>query len=131
MASGIAAALERVADALTGQSFEVDGTTYDLAVAVDPADLQAPAVWVDLDHLSPDLMSGDGTAYVALYLIAPNTDPVSALDVLDGILGVVLEFVDLEDDLTPQTVILPSNAGEGLPALRALTLTPYYRTDTP
>lgn len=130
MSSGLAASLEAVVDRLTGETFTVDGIDYDLAVAIDPADLQAPAVWVDLDHLSPELLSGDGTAYVALYLISPNTDPVSALAILDGILGVVLGLIDLEDDLTPQTVILPSNAGEGLPALRALTLTPYYRTET-
>lgn len=120
MPSGIAAALEDLASDLRAGG---------LVASIDASELQAPCVWVDLDHIAPEFLAGDGTVWASLHLIAPNAAPVDALTMLDDLLAEVLDLVDSEDDVVPETVILPSNASEGLPALRVTTLRPYTRTE--
>lgn len=120
MSSGIAAALEGLASDLTAAG---------IVASIDASELQAPCVWVDIDHLAPEFLAGDGTVWASLHLIAPNAAPVDALALLDALLEDVLEVIDPEDDIVPETVILPSNASEGLPALRVTTLRPYTRTE--
>lgn len=120
MAAGIKAALEALA---------ADLTDAGIVASIDASDLQAPCVWVDIDHLSPELMNGDGTVWAVLHLIAPNAAPLDALALLDALLADVLDVVDPEDDIQAETVILPSNASEGLPALRLTTLRTYERTE--
>ncbi len=120
MGAGIKAALEGLASDLTAGG---------LVASIDASELQAPCVWVDVDHLSPEFLDGDGTLWATLHLIAPNAAPVDALTMLDDLLEDVLELVDPEDDILAETVILPSNASEGLPALRLTTLRPYNRTE--
>lgn len=122
MTAGVKAALEGIVE---------DLMAADVVASIDASDLQAPCVWVDVDHLSPDFLDGNGTLYAALHLIAPNSLPLDALSQLDDLLATVLGIVDTEDDVTPETIILPSNASEGLPAFRLVTLRPYTRTETP
>lgn len=120
MSAGIKTALVNLA---------ADLTAAGIVASIDPAELQAPCVWVDIDHLAPELMSGDGTVWAQLHLIAPNAAPLDALDLLDGLLAQVLDVIDPEDDIVTETVVLPSNTSEGLPALRITTLRPYERTE--
>lgn len=120
MSAGVKAALEAIA---------ADLTAADIVASIDASELQAPCVWVDIDHLSPELMNGDGTVWAQLHLIAPNAAPLDALSMLDDLLAAVLDVVDPEDDIVAETVVLPSNTSEGLPALRITTLRPYERTE--
>lgn len=120
MPAGIAAALTGLADDLRAGG---------LVASIDASELQAPCVWVDVDHVAPEFLAGDGTLWASLHLIAPNAAPVDALAMLDTLLAEVLDLVDPEDDIVPETVILPSNASEGLPAFRVTVLRPYTRTE--
>lgn len=120
MSSGIAGALEGIASDLAGAG---------IIASIDPAELQAPCVWVDIDAIVPELLNGNGTVRALLHLIAPNAAPVDALAALDTLLGDVLDVLDTEDDVTTESVALPDNPSQGLPALRLVTLRPYTRTE--
>lgn len=98
--------------------------------AVDEQKVNLPGVWVSVaGPISPELLDGNGTVTLWLYLISPDTVYWQALATLDELLGNVLDLVDPSGDITVQTVVMP-DSGQELPALRLPMQVTYQRTET-
>lgn len=113
---GITAVVQSVVDALTAAG---------LNASADPAGLNLPGVWVGVESISPELLSGDGTVTLRLNACVPNTVYLDALTMLDELLADVLDVVDSEGDITPITVALPD--GQAVPSYQLNVLRPYER----
>lgn len=107
----IKTAVTDLVDALNGAGIDA---------AADPQDLTPPGVWVQLESIDHNLLSGDVTVRLRLYLIAGDTGTLNALDTLSTLLRRVLRIVDPNTDqpTTGESVYLPDNPSTPLPALR-------------
>lgn len=103
-------------------------TARGLNATSDPRNLNLPAVWVTLEGLHLDRLSGDaGAVDVALYAIVPDTGTPGTLTQLDTL----VETIDLEfpaRDWEPRAVALPSMSATPLPALYTTITLDWRRT---
>lgn len=118
MAAGLKAALQGVVDHLVAGG---------VAAASDPAEVNTPGVWVWPGIARPDRLDGNGDLEVHLQLVAPDVSAPDALQLLDELLGDVLDLVSPEGDIVPQSVILPGSPNT-LPSYGVVVLATYERT---
>lgn len=92
-------------------------TAAGIEATVDPRDLNLPAVWVTIDRLDLNRLSGDAaTVTIGLTAIAPDSGNPTALTDLDDLVAAVdAEFAGRSWD--PRAVMLPSQSTTPLPAL--------------
>lgn len=121
--AGIKAALEGVVSTLTGADPSI-------RAGLDAAALQPPCAWVSVDTIVPELLNGDGSVVVAINCIVGNVAVLDAYELLDQLLGQVLDLVPVEGDVLPESVVMPDNP-QTLPSYRVLTRAYYTRTETP
>lgn len=86
--------------------------------SLDPADLNLPGVWLTVETIQAWTVRGTLRLTCALYLIAPNVDPVRALEELTDLYNTVRTVLTPDGPVALQGVILPSAPTEPMPALR-------------
>lgn len=106
--AGIAHAMRQVRDALRTGGVSAD---------IDPEAVNLPGVWIHLGTVYPDRLNGDGSVDVLLSLLAANTAHTDAIQHLDQLLPRVLDVVDPEGDIIPQSVVMPGPSQTTLPSL--------------
>lgn len=98
--STVTAALEDLVDTLEAA---------DVEVALDPADLNLPGVWVQVTGVAADRLEGR-TITTRLVLVVPDTGALRSLEALLELLDKVDTVVPV-DTATPLTVALPEGGG--------------------
>lgn len=97
-----------------------------VSASLDGAQVEWPGVWVWPGSIAPELLDGNGTIRVILNLGVPNTEASESLQLLDELLGQVLDLFDAEGDVLPQLTQPPG--ANPLPGLQFTILTTYERT---
>ncbi len=117
MATGIKDVLTGVVEALNAA---------DVSCVADPANLNPPAVLAAIEAVHPNLMDGSGSVDVRLNLCSPDVAWEDALAALDELLAAVVDAVDVDDPVTPETLVV---SGANLPSLRCTVTYFYERTE--
>lgn len=91
-----------------------------IPAAADAGEVNLPGVWVQLDRVAENLLSGGITVTLRLFLIAGDTGTAAALDTLSTLYRQVLTVVtpNTDADTTTAAVQLPDNPSTPLPALQ-------------
>jgi hypothetical protein len=104
------AALDALADALLAHD-EIR------SVSLDPAEVNAPGVWISTPSIDVEFLNGGATLTPVLYLIVPDNGVTRSMRAAVELLNHVVEAVGLPSAaVTPARVALPSSASP-LPAL--------------
>lgn len=88
-----------------------------LAVSMDPADVNLPGAWLNLDEVRPLNVAGDLELRCSLYLIAPDQDPKRALGILGPMLNRFRTVWAPDGPVVPMGVVMP-HSPTPMPALR-------------
>lgn len=88
-----------------------------LAVTMNPADVNPPGAWLNVDDIRVANLAGDLELRCSLYLIAPDQDPKRALGILGPMLNRLRAVWDPDGPVVPMGVVLPDSPTP-LPALR-------------
>lgn len=88
-----------------------------IAVTMNPADVNPPGAWLNIDELRTLNLAGDLELRCSLYLIAPDQDPKRALAILAPMLNRLRAVWNPDGPVVPQGVVLPDSPTP-LPALR-------------
>jgi hypothetical protein len=88
-----------------------------LAVTMNPADVNPPGGWLNIDEIRTLNLSGDLELRCSLYLIAPDQDPKRALGILGPMLTRLRGVWVPDGPVVPQGVVLPDTPTP-VPALR-------------
>lgn len=88
----------------------------DVQASMDAAELNLPAVWIALDGVAQANLAGQLELRCRLFLIAPDTDPLRALEHLGKLHAKVMAVITPDGPITTQGVVLPSDPTP-LPAL--------------
>lgn len=86
----------------------------DIRASDDPRDLNPPCVWVTPETIRQANLCGGVETVVGITLMARDSGSTSATEALAALLDSVLGAVEVDGDLTAQSVTLPS--GGPLPA---------------
>lgn len=105
-----------------------DLTAAGLPTGLDPRNLNPPCAYlaprlIDYDRLD----AATQTVQWELYLLAPDTEPVRALDMLTGLLDTLATVAD-PGEVQPVTLQLRNHSAGGLPAF-LVTLTTEITKD--
>lgn len=84
---------------------------------LNPADLNLPAAWVNVETIRALTVDGSLQLEVAVYLIAPDGDYTVAYDTLAELYNATATVLSPDGPVTPQGVVLPGTS-TALPALR-------------
>jgi hypothetical protein len=93
-------------------------TTAGMRATVTPEDVDPPGAWVTLEEFSQRTVRGDLRVTAAVYLIVPNTDHQRAMEQLAELYNLARTVLTPDGPVRSQGVILPSDPGQPLPALR-------------
>jgi hypothetical protein len=115
----VGATLQALVDALVDGGLQAD---------LDPAKVNLPGVWVSVGLIRPELLDGSGTVEARLNLISRDLPYPATLEALDGLLAQVLDLVDTEGDVIPESVVMPDGPAS-LPSYRVTVLAHYTRTE--
>lgn len=89
----------------------------------DPRDLnRLPAVFVAVDTIREANLCGECETVVALVMVAKDTGNRLALSALSELYEDVRELVEIDGDVTAESVTLPGSAPAPLPAFTARLL---------
>lgn len=98
-------------------------TDAGLRAHYDGAKVNPPGVWLSAQTLEPNLCGG-GSLTVHVYLISPDTAPVAAYRILDGLLEDVLALpIDLAEDTSVRESVALTDGAGAMPAYRLTTTT--------
>lgn len=87
-----------------------------LSAAIDPADVNTPGAWLELDRLTETRLDGSGDLIVNVYLTAPDSDYSVVLREWDRQLAIVTGlWLPIDGDTIPVNLQLP---GALVPSLR-------------
>lgn len=90
--------------------------TAGVAAAVDPRDITVPGAWVTTGPIAFDRLNGDvRTMQAVVYLLTRDTGTPDALDYLAEMIDAAATVLPV-GDITPQTLGLPNQSGDPLPA---------------
>ncbi len=88
-----------------------------LAVTMNPADVNPPGAWLNIDQIRTLTLSGELELQCSIYLIAPDQDPKRALATLAPMLTRFRAVWIPDGPVVPMGVVLPDSPTP-LPALR-------------
>lgn len=87
-----------------------------IPAAVDPRELAVPGAWVTVGPIGFDRLDGDTrTLQAVVYLLTRDTGTPDALDYLAEMIDAAAGILPV-GDVTPQTLALPNQSGDPLPA---------------
>lgn len=88
----------------------------DIQASTDPADLNVPAAWVNLDSIDVVNVAGDLELRCRVFLIAPDTSPLRAMEILADLYTRVRQVLSPDGPVVTQGVVMPGDPTP-LPAL--------------
>lgn len=108
MSDAITDQLQALVDALTSAG---------VPATLDPAEVNPPGAWVALDQLRLLTIGGQLQLTASVYLIAPDTTLMRALELLAPQLRLLLTVIAPDGPMVTQGVVLPADPTP-LPAIR-------------